>query len=282
MLGFESKNEQWNAKSEKSQAYVGAYPEKKHDTTDGKGKYDTEFLRHQVSQTEYISNLRIGRSWILPQLVQMGFTRKLMSTKFDISHFEKNLNKKYNSTAAGRSKIWNLIKRNYKVVANSNGTAKRGAWWTKDLIVEIMDWDYGMIGKQNKGVDKEKCAEIISRIRGLSDPNEIYKAIVEYDECRMRFKNIDTYVNRINGRVTHIPKVFITAFMGDGAYNAMSTMVKVLDLRMKTSDGRLLTRDECIDEIEKQSSMLNGMELLIFCKKTFFDSGIFEYKKYTK
>lgn len=233
-----------------------------------KGCYDTSLLRQQVSETEYISNLRIGRSWILPQMVEMGFRKG----KFDIATYEVAIKSKYNGNVSGRRMIWDLLKRNYKVVADSNGTSIRTKWWTKELLIKILDWDFALTGKCRKGLDRKECIKILNTIEDISDPKEIYATIQRYDGCRMR--------KRISGGV--VPDGFIDAYMGDGAYNAMMTMVKVLDIRIEGIDGCLLSREECITEIENQTAALNGRQLVEYCKDTFFDSGAFEYKKYIK
>lgn len=244
------------------------------------GKYDTTLLRQQVSETEYISNLRIGRSWILPQLVEMGFKKKGLSRKFDMEFYEKNILKNYDLSQSGRNEIWTLLKRNYKAIALSDGDAPRARWWTKDLLVEMMSWDFAMVGKRSAGLDRKGCQEILASIDNITDSHEIYDAVAKYDKYRMRRRKIESY--RHTGHALPLPNAFVDAFMGDGAYNAMMTMVKVLGIRIKDDDGKYLTRDKCITEIDNQAAVLDGHELMEYCKETFFDSGAFEYKKYLK
>lgn len=269
------KSSQWNGGEVKPST-----SERTRKKAEGKGKYDTSLLRQQVSETEYISNLRIGRSWILPQLIQMGFKKKGMSMKFDMDYFESAICRNYDISQAGRCEIWTLLKRNYKVIADSNGTSKRARWWTKDLFVEMMKWDFAMVGKRSAGLDRQECISILESVEGISDSQQIYDAIVRYDANRMRTRAIDSY--RSPSHAIPLPQDFIDAYMGDGAYNAMMTMVKVLDIRFDDGNGKLLTRDECINEIEEKADRSTGRELLEFCKETFLDSGTFEFKKYIK
>lgn len=244
------------------------------------GKYDTTILRQKVSETEYISNMRIGRSWILPQLVEMGFKKKGLSRKFDLDFYEKNILKTYNLSQSGRCKIWNLLKRNYKAIAVADNDTPRARWWSNALLVEMMEWDFDMVGKRSSGLDREGCKEILASIDAISNPNEIYDSVLRYDKCRMRTRQVESY--RHKGHALPVPSCFVDAFMGDGAYNAMMTMVKILGVRIKGDDGNFLSRDECIAEIENQATILDGRELMKYCKDTFFDSGLFDYKKYMK
>jgi hypothetical protein len=236
------------------------------------GKYDTSFLRTQVAETEYISNLRVGRSWVLPQLVKMGFKGRGRSYKFDIEHFTDNLLMKYNASVAGRREVWNLLKRNYKAISSSNGTDKRSRWWTSELLKEMMEWDFGIVEKRSRGLNRRLCIEYIDKQKDIDNIQELGKIVKGYDLARMR--------RREELMVAPLPSCFIDAYMGDGAYNAMMTMVKVLGIRIAGVNGQLLSREECINEIEKQASTKTGRELLEYCKKVFFDSGAFDYKKY--
>lgn len=278
LLGIKPKRRKKNTKKKNSQNEKGYSKNTTIEYDDGpklvKGKYDTTLLRQQVTQTEYISNLRIGRSWILPQLVQMGFKKRGLSYTFDISVFERNLKKKYDSSIAGRNQIWSLLKRNYRAIAVTEDSVKRSTWWTKDLLVEMLKWDFEMVGKRSKGLNREECIKILNSIDDIINAQQICDVVEKYDSYRMRKREVY--------RSVKLPMSFINAYMADGAYNAMMTMVKLLNIRIKGSNGNTLTRDECINEIEKQSNLLNGRELLEYCKETFFDSGAFQYKKYIR
>jgi hypothetical protein len=237
------------------------------------GKYDTSFLRQQVAETEYICNLRIGRSWVLPKLVSMGFVKSRFSYKFDIDVFERSIYSKYDWSETGRREIWNLLKRNYEAISLSNGADKRTRWWNHNLLREMMEWDFGMVGKRSRGLNRNLCIEYIDKLRELDNFQELGKLCKGYDHARMRRRRVPIYKK--------VPICFVDAYMGDGAYNAMMTMVKVLGIRISDSNGQLLSREDCIDEIENQAAVKTGHELLNYCKETFFDSGAFEYKKYS-
>ena len=51
-------------------------------------KSDIDTLCKTVASGEYIANLRIGRSWILPQMLEMGGVRR-GHLHFDIDKYEK-------------------------------------------------------------------------------------------------------------------------------------------------------------------------------------------------
>lgn len=236
-------------------------------------KYDLSGLRQQVSETEYIQNLRVGRSWILPQLIQMGFGENKKGKKeFSLSDYKKALLSKYNSSPYGRSNVWNLLKRNYKAIAISNGASPRARWWTKEVAKKMMEWDFSLVGKARRGLDRKKCIQIINKMPDLKTPAKISEAIDEYDRCRMHGRDA---LHR-----EKLPACFVEAFEGDGAFNAMMTMVKVLGLRLKDSNGEDLSEEKSIRTIEEQAKKLSGPQLLEYCKKNFFDNGVFSYQKY--
>lgn len=267
-LFFSKKSESKNYQTPQQTSPISSSttPRPRREPTPKKRSFDTTQLRQQVSETEYISNLRIGRSWILPQMVQMGFKRG----KFDVNQFEKAIKSKYNGDASGRRMVWELLKRNYKVNADSNNTAPRSKWWTNKLLVQMIIWDFKLIGKRRSGFDRKECKNIRFSITTDYTPKENYATILKYDQCRMRRRST----------ACDVPEIFIDAFMADGAYNAMMTMVKVLNIRISKGNRGSLSRDESIREIEQKSAVLSGRELLEYCKVTFFDSGVFDYKKY--
>lgn len=240
--------------------------------TERKNGYDLSGLRQQVSETEYIRNLRIGRSWILPQMVHMGFVKSRDRMVFSIDRFESSIRAKYNASVHGRFDVWNLMKRNYRAIAYSDGKTERARWWTKDVAYDVMKWDFSLVGKASRGLDREVCIDILTRFPSLSDPREIADAIERYDRARMnRRRELHSYV---------IPESFVNAYIGDGAYSAMMTMVKVLGLRPADDAGRQMDRDESISYINGKAEEMTGYRLLRFCDSTFFESGLFDYKKY--
>ena len=246
-------------------------------------KYDLSGLKTKVSETKYIENLRIGRSWILPQMVHMGFqTTKGGKWEFSIKKFENKICEKYNYTRRGRRELWEFLLRTYKVIAESNGNSEREKWWNLYVINDLINWDLYMTGKARRGLNRKiitNIAKIISDYRydfkysnKQIDPHIIKDLIETYSKYRMKKRDV-LYKSTL-------PESFINAFKGDGAYNAMMTMVKILGLRLKNDNGKVLSRERCIQEIEYQASKLNGSQLLEYCKTQFFDSGVFEYERY--
>lgn len=265
-LFFKKKKRKYTGKS-KSRSNSSTTKPKRSEVGNSK-KYDLSSLKQQVSETEYISNLRLGRSWILPQMVKMGFKENRNGKKeFDLKYYRDNLLAKYNDSPKGRREIWQLLKRNYIVIETSKGRSSRSRWWTKDLLKKMVEWDFNLSGKARKGLKRKECIDLIENLR-INDVLSPSYIINKYDKCRMR--------KRKALRSNTLPDFFIDAFEGDGAYNAMITMVKLMDIRIKGKNDCLLRRDRCIKEIEKKSKQLNGHELLKYCKKTFFDSGAFD------
>lgn len=247
-------------------------------------KYDLRGLREQVSETEYIANLRIGRSWVLPQMVKMGFVKSGMEYHFDIQVFEKHINEKYGSLPNQRRNVWELMKRNYRDIANSNGKDIRSIWWTKDVLMDVLEWDFQCNGKKTKGLFREECEAVISKVPSLTTAEQLSAAIDWYDVNRMRHRYVSVkYHYSTNARrLTYkVPASFVEAYMADGAYSAMMTMVKFWGVRIKKGDT-FLERDECICLINQKSKDLSCIELLQYCKETFFDTGIFDCAEYVR
>ena len=244
-----------------------------------KPEYDISGLREKVSQTEYINNLRVGRSWILPQMLYMGFRdhkkKQKINKEFSLNDFNASLLGRYNNSPEGRRNVWDLISRNYNEISKSGGLSKRARWWTPKVVEDIMEWDFKLCGKASRGfISRRKCKDILNSIPDISNPDEISKLVILYNQNRMK-KRPALYHHRL-------PKSFINAFKGDGAYNAMMTMVKIYGVYFKDDDGVQLNRDQCIDIINQRAEHLSGQRLLEFCKEKFFDSKAFDYKKYLK
>ena len=242
-------------------------------------KYDLSHLREQVTETEYIANLRLGRRWIFPQLVRMGFVKNPSGDRvFDIDIFMKNFRSLYRSGSGfspvmgveQRRKVWNLMKRNYAAIARSNGSDVRARWWTKELFIDMLEWDEHITGKRTRGLNVEECSKVRALAPNLENYEQISAAIDWYDINRMR--------RRDGGSA--LPDSFVDAYLADGAYHSMMTMVKVYDLRLKNDSGEDLSRDESVAEIERQAASCSGKELLKYCKEKFFDSGIFQIERY--
>lgn len=242
-------------------------------------KYNLTTLKQQVSETEYISNLRLGRSWILPQMLSMGFRNNKKKNKinkeFCLNDFNDAFSSRYNSSAEGRRNIWNLIARNYSEISKSEGSSKRAKWWTPKVVEDIMEWDFLQCGRATRGFEgRQICKNILHSIPEISNPNDISNAINLYNQNRMRKRHVLYCFS--------VPDSFIDAFKGDGAYNAMITMVKIYGIYFKDDNGILLNREQCIDIINQRAENLTGQQLLDFCKEKFFDSKAFDYKKFLK
>ncbi|MDE5876118.1 MAG: hypothetical protein K2H47_01210 [Muribaculaceae bacterium] len=163
------------------------------------------------------------------------------------------------------------MKRNYAAIAKSKETDIRAKWWTKELFLDILNWDRSITGRRTVGLNVEECGKIINTAEDLCGFDQLSAAIDWYDVNRMRCRE---------GNRTNLPDSFVNAYLADGAYHSMMTMVKVYNLRLKNDAGESLSRDESIAEIEKQGETLTGKDLLVYCKEKFFDSGIFEYDRY--
>lgn len=189
-----------------------------------------ENLCQQVYYSEYIANLRIGRSWILPQMVDMSFTRR---GKFSKDLYLENLKELIEESP---SYCWKVMRNNFHVMAHiekkdPEGYAERACWWTKELADAV--------------------------------------------------KKYNPYAHN----KPSVPQAFMNAFAGDGAYNAMMTMVKYLKLYYKDDNGMQMTREQCIEDIKQKAKEFNydGLKMLDYCQKKYFDTeagGIFDYKTY--
>ena len=121
----------------------------------------------------------------------------------------------------------------------------------------------------------------INLIRKAKNDKELYEAVRQYNDERV---TNDPHFREDWSCGLKLADEFINAYVGDGAYSSMMTMVKYLGLRYKDDSGNELDRDECIHGIVNKvfDSGFDGAELLLFCKEKFFDSGVFKYKEYKK
>lgn len=121
----------------------------------------------------------------------------------------------------------------------------------------------------------------INLIRKAKNDKELYEAVRQYNDERV---TNDPHFREDWSCGLELADEFINAYVGDGAYSSMMTMVKYLGLRYKDDSGNELDRDECIHGIVNKvfDSGFDGAELLDFCKEKFFDSGVFNYKEYKK
>lgn len=278
------------------------------DTAEKRDKRGKNLLHKIEYDGAYIQNLRLGRSWVLPQLVDQAFGSRGEFCKEKYLESVKNLDSK---------KVWRLLLRNYKVLS-SHPDAERSRWWTKKVAVKMVEDDYvglekviesavvfpfencsggdyiqlpktGLArcermffindpdpkSKWNKSNSvtvemlKAGMLELVNRVRSASSARELYDALLEYDR------------NRFDCTVEW-PEEFIDAYVGDGAYCSMMTMVKYLGLCFKNDSGIALTRDECIEAIRRKSDGCKGLELLDFCAEKFFSGpdAVFNACKY--
>lgn len=256
-----------------------------------------ERLRRKIEYDgAYIQNLRINRSWVLPQMVDQAFGSRGEFCKERYLESVRNLD---------RGKAWRLMLRNYRVLS-SHPDAERSRWWTKDVAVKMVAEDYAGLeraidsaarhpfrncsggayielsktglerpeklffindpnpaSKWNKSNSvtvemlKARMRGLVSRVRSASSAKDLYDALAEYDKNRFRCE-------------VEWPDEFVDAYVGDGAYCSMMTMVKYLGLCFKDDSGSILTRDACIDLIRRKAAGCTGLELLDFCDEKFF------------
>lgn len=269
----------------------------------------SEELRRKIEcDGAYIQNLRLGRSWVLPQFIDQAFNKFGRFSKEKYLESVKNL---------GLDRVWCLMLRNYKELC-AHPDAERSLWWTKEVALKMVVYDYagmerfiesmlrsplrkcsggyyihlreGMFfvdgpdpkSKWNKSNSttvemlKARMRGLVSLVKSASSPKDLYDALVEYDRNRISFEP------ELFG--LEWPEEFVNAYIGDGAYCSMMTMVKYLGLCFKDDSGKTFTRDECIDMILRKAARSTGMELLDFCAENFFagPSAVFDYFKYKK
>ncbi len=286
-------------------------------------RQEIEDLAENVYDSDYIANLRIGRSWILPQMVDMCFD---YDGNFSESRYYQQIEKR-----VSYDDCWTILIRNLKALAKTEGSDSneyrgRARWWTKEVAVSMAKEDFEKFQEAvNRSFTYNKCkggpykyitwtirgrmkkhdrmfflqtppsdyknlfksknetledlfqeyANLIQKIENANSPQELYSSIKEYDSHRGLFYHSpgDT-----------INEEFVNAYVGDGAYNAMMTMVKYLNLIIP---GSLSTRESSIDEIERKADAVrrDGKQLFSYCCKNFFDKsngGMFDYHNYKR
>lgn len=280
-------------------------------------KRKVKSLVRKVADTEYVQNLRVGRSWILPKMVDMCFDR---NGNFSESNY-------YNSISQlDHTSCWDLTVRNYHALSvicqkDPKAFSERSKWWNKEVAVAMAQADLELLKTQTskgwrvyhdcKGGDyiylptlRSKTSRY-SKMYFLKTPpatyvNQAKSKNETVDDLYLEFsKRIDAIKcasdpvslykavrdydwNRCVQVGESMPDAFVNAYAGDGAYSAMMTMVKYLGL---TFDG--LDRDACIAAIERKSNEVanDGRQLFAYCAAKFFDKnagGVFEYKDYKK
>lgn len=282
-----------------------------------KKREEVKSLVKKVADTEYVQNLRVGRSWILPKMVKMCFDN---NGNFSESNYYKSISQ------LDHTSCWDLIVRNYHALSvmsqkDPKAFAERSKWWNKEVAVAIAQADLDLLKDQTargwrvysncKGGDYIYLSTLRSktskydRMFFLNTPPASYvntkKAKNEtVDDLYLEFsKRIDAIKcasdpvslykavqNYDWHRCTQVgesmPEAFVNAYAGDGAYSAMMTMVKYLGLSI---DG--LDRDASVAAIERKSKEVgsDGKQLFAYCAAKFFDKnagGVFDYKAYVK
>lgn len=124
-----------------------------------------------------------------------------------------------------------------------------------------------------------KLERDIEQIRRASGDSEICLAVERYNNNRILYD----YQITNSERITNIlPSEYLNAYIGDGAFSSMMTMIKYLGLRCLDYCEEEMSRDECITEIAEMifDNNFNGKMLLSYCVNKYFDSGVFDYNDY--
>ncbi len=275
-------------------------------------KREVKELVQKVVDSEYIRDLRLGRSWVLPKMIEMCFDRK---GNFSEARYYQSISK------LDHSKCWDFLVRNYHVMSliadkDKKGYEARAKWWSKDVAVAIAQRDLDLlksqiargmyVSKGCRGGDyvslptlrgrfnkydkmfflKAPSADFVNKYKEenetIADLYDDYESNIQLIKFAATPKDLATAVRDYNwGRCLQpgesMPEEFINAYAGDGAYSAMMTMVKYLGL---TFDG--LDRDACIAAIESKAKEVgnDGRQLFSYCAAKFFESGVFDYKAY--
>ena len=270
-------------------------------------------LYSRVANTSYIDSLRVGRSWVLPQMIWTSFDRS--GTFSEAKYYQAVCSIEYN-------KGWKILMRNYKALSKMSvtdpvGYAHRANWWSKEVALGMARYDLMIFDQriaQMSMKPKTNClggpyvrlfklrghtcrnnmfflntpnpmsrwnssnsrtiadlrltfVQCINAIERASSPVELYQALSDYNNHRWVYCTAP------------LPEPFVNAYMGDGAYSAMMTMVKYLNLSYRA------TRDECLADIEAKTAECgqDGRRLFRFCAMRFLDrnaGGIFDYRAY--
>lgn len=271
-------------------------------------------LHRKVVDSAYIGNLRLGRSWVLPQMVAMGFDYQ---GNFSEQKYFAAIND------LGYNKCWEIMMRNFRQIKDLRmkdpaASAARANWWTKEVALAMANFDvmrYDQEVKFLSAYPKTHCsggpfiflnflrgrkgyhnrlfflnpplpgtywnssnsmtvadlrAQFVQRIRAIEmayDPASLYQALKAYDD------------NRCVMQSDALPEAFVSAYAGDGAYNAMMTMVKYLGLNHTGS------RDSSIADIELKAREYagDGRRMLVYCAQRYFNKangGMFDLNAY--
>lgn len=325
LLGDSNNDNSHYDKSEKSKTTPSVAPatrksEPREEQVNQKSKYASQ-IASKVADGEYIRNLRVGRSWILPQLVEIFFDEdgRLQEKGMEDYFFEHDDNEEK----------WKIAVRNYKAMAkmcdkDAAGYRARARWWTKETALAMARHDLTLLKTYISNGDcvYDNCVggdyvylpslrmhgNKYDRMFFLQTPpsdyvNQHKNVNTTVDDLYAEFERriqaiekagspkalsaaVEDYNNHRCGGI-YIPNKmqvpeYVKAFTGDGAYHAMMTMVKYLGLNLPG-----MTRDESIAEIERvaEDNKTYPNLLMEYCKEKFFDKsrgGVFDYKAYMK
>ena len=266
-----------------------------------------EELCREVKGSDYIETLHLGRSWVLPGLVQMGFKNGSFSKPLyygNLAKFDYN-------------RIWRILLRNLRALSlmgnKSSATYRmRVGWWNRDVAVSLAMYDMRIFCKYISRLPKldncsggdyvktyagmyfcdepkgakwrgstntinrllEQRKNAISNILGSTSDRDLYNAVQEYYDIA---KVNNAYARDSWNDELKLPKEYVNAFAGDGACSAMMTMLKYLKLTPADT-----TRDKCIVSIAKKvmDTGFNGDTMIDYCIEKFFDSGVFNLRNY--
>lgn len=288
-------------------------------------KADVEKLCRKVYDDEYVGNLRVGRSWVLPQMVHMGFDQ---SGQFRTERYVDEIGK------LSYAHLWKILIRNMKAMqkmrySDPAAYQQRARWWNKEVALAMANLDLNLLKKcESLGPVFDNCTggryvsvrrlldgsgycqkryfflnnpnplskwnlnnsktleglygEFSGRIAAIAnaaDADSLYRAVMEYYNHRFIF-----YESELSYSV---PAEFVNAYAGDGAYSAMMTMVKHLNLRYRGAADMTMSREECLADIEAKAKEFagQGLRLLEYCAQKFFDrsrGGVFDYQQYRR
>ena len=116
----------------------------------------------------------------------------------------------------------------------------------------------------------------IQEVEQSQTAKQVYNALKDYENHRCLF---------LGWSKAKLSKEFLNAFMGDGALTSMMTIVKFLNLCYKDEAGNLLTREQCVADIESKVQTFghDGEKMFAYLSEKFFDAntgGVFDINAY--
>lgn len=262
-------------------------------------------LCNEVASGDYIANLRIGRSWILPQMLEMGGVRK-GHLHFDIKMYENAVRD------IPANKQERIIMRNMEALelikdSDPEGFKTRFRWWNFDVINTQRQAQLEANKKKVKNMKpRTNCTGgpyVKVRFGEFEDYFFVNEPLANTKWNKKNSYTIDYFFEMLQSELDEIVKIkdisdfnpnyqdlkfgkhyasvvrlypnpyfkttdkFVNAYAGDGAYSAMRTMVKFWNLTYTNATGRMMSREECLADIEAKAEQYkdNGMKLLEYC-----------------